>query len=85
MIASAQEEAIIVQWGPPELFERNGPIEGYEVVITFINGTNKIYPVQGNIFNVLIEGEKRLYIAENVHNNAPFSVPHVQAFPSSLT
>lgn len=82
MIVSAQEEAIVVQWAPLELLEQNGPIEGYEVVVAFTNGSSKVYPVEGNIFNVLIEGEEGIKL--NTHSDA--FLPHSpQVSPSSQT
>ena len=57
MIVSANSESsIIVQWGPPELFERNGVINGYQVHLNYTNRTSKPYTVSGSTYNLQVEG-----------------------------
>ena len=56
LVTSQSESSIVVQWNPPELFERNGPISGYQVNLTYTNNTNKVYTVSGFTFNLQIEG-----------------------------
>lgn len=56
IVTSQSESSIVVQWNPPELFERNGAINGYLVYLTYTNKTSKVYTVSGFTFNIQIEG-----------------------------
>ena len=56
VVTSQSESSIVIQWNLPELFERNGPISGYQVNLTYTNNTNKVYTVSGFTFNLQIEG-----------------------------
>ena len=57
-VTALSDTAIVIQWGAPELFERNGPLTGYEVTLTYSNGTRKLYSLSGTTFNFQIEGTK---------------------------
>lgn len=51
------QTAILIRWDLPELLERNGPVVGYVIVLTFTNGTNNVYSSpHGDVFNLQIEG-----------------------------
>ena len=50
------ESSIVIQWSPPELFERNGPISGYDVTLIYGNGTQGTYQLKGDTFSIQIEG-----------------------------
>ncbi len=55
-VSTLSETSVVVQWSPPELLERNGPIEGYEVTLIYKNGTRRAYPISGSTFNFQVEG-----------------------------
>lgn len=77
-VTSAQSDtAIVVQWMPPELFERNGPIVSYHTNLTYSNGTQQRYTSSGNTFSLQIEGVKFKHLA-NVQDF------FVQVFPNLL-
>jgi hypothetical protein len=51
------ETSLLIRWDLPELLEQNGPVNGYEIVLTYSNGTSSIYnsPFE-DVFNLQIEG-----------------------------
>lgn len=55
-VTALSDTAIVVQWMPPELFERNGPIVSYHTNLTHTNGTRQQYTSSGNTFSLQIEG-----------------------------
>jgi len=49
--------AILIRWNLPDLFERNGPIVGYKIVLMYTNGSSSVYnSPHGDIFSLQIEG-----------------------------
>jgi len=56
LVTSQSESSIVIQWNPPELFERNGVISGYQVKLTYSNKISKVYTVSGFTLNLQIEG-----------------------------
>ena len=57
-VSSQSDTSLVVQWSPPELLQRNGPIDGYEVYFTYRNGTHTTHAVSGQILNLQIEGNE---------------------------
>ena len=57
-VTAQSESSVVVQWSPPELFERNGVIEGYEVLLSYTssNDTNRTYSLTGNVDSIIVEG-----------------------------
>ena len=70
-VSALSESSIVVQWSPPELFEQNGPIDGYQVALVYSNGTQRMYRLGGSTFNFQIEGLCRL-IDCNYSYTTPF-------------
>ena len=55
-VSALSESSIVIQWSPPEQFEQNGPIDGYEVILIYGNRTRKMYRLGSGTFNIQIEG-----------------------------
>ena len=52
------QTSILIRWNTPEVFEQNGPIVGYKIVLTYTNGTSSVYnSPHPDIFNLQIEGK----------------------------
>ena len=46
-----------IMWDPPDPFEQNGPIIGYEIVLLVQNGSRVNYDTSSSTFSLQIEGQ----------------------------
>ena len=49
-----------IQWEPPEFFERNGFIDGYEVTLTYSDKVDRAYNLSGSTLGVIIDCNKNV-------------------------
>lgn len=56
-VAALSQTSILIRWDLPQVLEQNGPIVGYEIVLTYTNGSSRVYSSPlGDVFNLQIEG-----------------------------
>lgn len=56
-VMALSQTSILVRWNSPEVLEQNGPIAGYEIVLSYSNGTSRVYSsLVGDVFTFQIEG-----------------------------
>ena len=79
-VSAISTTSIFIQWNPPEQFEQNGPIEGYEVTLIYRNGTQRTYRLGGSTFNFQIEG---ITIILLYRISIYVFVTSIQVFPNS--
>ena len=67
MISSSGSSALVVEWMPPEIRQRNGLITGYVVILTNLESSDQLtYNV--DLLNVHVEGEIILPYSVHMYN-----------------
>ena len=67
MNSSSGSSALVVEWMPPELRQRNGLITGYIMILTNLESSDQLtYNVE--VLNVHVEGEIILPYSVHVYN-----------------
>lgn len=58
-VLALSQISILIQWGLPDIFEQNGPIVGYDIVLAYTNGSGRMYNTLGDVFSFQIEGNSQ--------------------------
>ena len=61
MITVLSSTSLLITWQPPDEFEQNGIITGYQIqVLLYQNETSEMYNVSGSTLSLRVEGNVRI-------------------------